>query len=313
MQTANYRNIATNLTSGNLTLLFPNGIIDNGKTLNMGVNPSNTDTVTINGKTYTFLTSLTTADGALLIGASAAASLFNLYSAVNMLAGSGSLYGSLTTAPSDFYAEKPLLTGTVMTFRPLVPNATLTVAEGLTNASNVWQESWNVFLGSGRVKKVIVSCPALATLDAAFEVWLLDAMVDATNAHQRGGDGHTREYLARMTAALTASRGVAGDPWINTASGSLPTDLSGCRTVWGPQRANQGGRDSGDVSAAVQRPFEFDLDVKCVGGIVLVAAPRAGLAAAAATPLDITVEYEPDVKGGDRRRQVANTLYAASL
>lgn len=313
MQTANYRNVATNLTSGNLALLFPNGIIDNGKTLNAGVNATNTDTVTINGKVYTFLSSLTTADGAVFIGATAAATLFNFYSAVMLLSGAGTLYGTLTTAPADFYAEKPLLTGTVMTFRPIAANGTLTVAEGMTNAANVWQESWNVFLGSGRVKKVIVSCPALATLDAAFEVWLLDAMIDATNAHQRGGDGHTREYLAKMTGALTASRGVAGDPWFNSASGTLPADLLGCRVVWGPQRANQGGRDSGDVSAAVQRPFEFDLDVKCVGGMVLVATPRANLTAAAATPLDITVEYEPDVKGGDRRRQVANAQYVPSL
>lgn len=304
MLALSYRNVATNLTANNLTLMFPGGIIDNGKTLNAGVNATNNDTVTINGKVYTFESSLTNVDGHVKIGADAVATMFNLYSAVMLLSGAGTLYAAATTAPSDFYAEKPLLTGTVMTFRPIAANGTLTVAEGMTNAANVWQEGWNVFLGAGRVTRVVASVPALATLDAAFELAIYDGIVDATNAKVKGGDGHTREYLARMAAALTATRGTEGDPVINTASSSFPTDLTGLRKVWGFQRINQGARDSGDVSAAVQRPFDLEIDVECVRGIVVAAVPRANLTAAAATPLDISIEYWPRILGGDRRRQV---------
>jgi len=62
-----------------------------------GTNVSNNDTVTINGKVYTFQTVLTNTDGHVFIGASADASLLNLLCAVNLAGTAGTQYAAATT------------------------------------------------------------------------------------------------------------------------------------------------------------------------------------------------------------------------
>jgi hypothetical protein len=59
--------------------------------------PANTETVTLNGKVYTFQTTLTDVDGNVLIGGSATATSNNLKAAVNLEAGGGSTYAASTT------------------------------------------------------------------------------------------------------------------------------------------------------------------------------------------------------------------------
>lgn len=59
--------------------------------------PNNTETVTVDGKVYTFQTVLTDVDGHVFIGASASASLDNLIAAITLAAGSGTLYAASTT------------------------------------------------------------------------------------------------------------------------------------------------------------------------------------------------------------------------
>lgn len=66
--------------------------------------PDDGDTVTIGAKTYTFKTTLTGAANEVLIGASAAAALDNLKSAVNASAGAGTTYGTGTTANASVVA-----------------------------------------------------------------------------------------------------------------------------------------------------------------------------------------------------------------
>lgn len=70
-----------------------------GTLTSTGTAPANDDTVTIGAKTYTYKTELTDPAEAneILIGASAAASLDNLKSAVNATAGAGTTYGTGTT------------------------------------------------------------------------------------------------------------------------------------------------------------------------------------------------------------------------
>lgn len=69
-----------------------------GETLTLTSNAANNETVVIDGKTYTFQTSLTNVDGNVLIGASASDSLDNLIAAINLAAGAGALYAAATTA-----------------------------------------------------------------------------------------------------------------------------------------------------------------------------------------------------------------------
>ena len=60
--------------------------------------PTNGATVTLGSKVYTFQTVLTNVDGNVFIGASLAITLANLLAAVNLSAGSGTLYAAATTA-----------------------------------------------------------------------------------------------------------------------------------------------------------------------------------------------------------------------
>jgi hypothetical protein len=87
-----------------------------GTLTSSGVNVSNGDTVTINGKVYTFQTVLTNVDGNVTIGASAAASLTNLFHAINNSGGvPGTDYAALTTPHPDVTATNPTATTVVVT------------------------------------------------------------------------------------------------------------------------------------------------------------------------------------------------------
>lgn len=72
-----------------------------GTLTSTGTAPANNDTVVIGSKTYTFKTTLTGAADEVLIGASAAAALDNIKSAINATAGAGTTYGTGTVAHSQ--------------------------------------------------------------------------------------------------------------------------------------------------------------------------------------------------------------------
>ena len=65
--------------------------------LTLTSNASDTETVTIDSKTYTFQTTLTDVDGNVLIGATPSDSLDNLIAAITLGAGAGTLYAASTT------------------------------------------------------------------------------------------------------------------------------------------------------------------------------------------------------------------------
>lgn len=75
-----------------------------GTLTSTGVAPSDGDTVTIDTTIYTYKTTLTGAAYEVLIGASAAAALDNLKSAINATAGAGTTYGTGTAAHPTVYA-----------------------------------------------------------------------------------------------------------------------------------------------------------------------------------------------------------------
>jgi hypothetical protein len=78
-------------------ITVPAGVAATG-VLSYAANVSNGDQITTGSKTYTYETALTNVDGNVLIGASASDSLDNLIAAINLGAGSGSLYAAATTA-----------------------------------------------------------------------------------------------------------------------------------------------------------------------------------------------------------------------
>lgn len=79
--------------------------------------PSDGDTVTIGSKTYTFKTTLGTADGEVLIGGSAANALSHLKEAVNLTGSPGTNYTTATTANTQVSAGT--LTATTLVFTAL--------------------------------------------------------------------------------------------------------------------------------------------------------------------------------------------------
>lgn len=122
------------------------GVASNGKgvcaaetLLLAGANPANGDTVTIDGKTYTFQTTLTDVDGNVLIGATVTASRDNLAAAINLDAGAGTLYASLTTLHPSVHA---IPSGTVNMIAEANDKGTagnsIAIAETFTDAMNQW-------------------------------------------------------------------------------------------------------------------------------------------------------------------------------
>lgn len=81
---------------GGYALTWPGGVLATG-VLTFTGNAANNETVTIGAKVYTFKTTLTSADGSVLVGATAADSIANLAAAINLDGGAGVLYGALTT------------------------------------------------------------------------------------------------------------------------------------------------------------------------------------------------------------------------
>lgn len=80
------------------------GTAATGTLTSTGVAPADGDTVTIGERTYTYKTALTGAADEVLIGASAAAALDNLKSAINGTAGAGTTYGTGTAAHEEVTA-----------------------------------------------------------------------------------------------------------------------------------------------------------------------------------------------------------------
>lgn len=97
---------------------------------------TDTQTVVCGGKTYTTQTSLTNVDGNVLIGANAAATLQNLYDAINLTGTAGTQYAAAMTANTGVKATAVTATTLVVTaLTPgLVGNLSATT-ETQTNAA----------------------------------------------------------------------------------------------------------------------------------------------------------------------------------
>jgi hypothetical protein len=106
-------------------------------TLTNTANFANNDTVTTGTKTYTFQTALTNVNGNVLIGASASASLDNLIAAINLGAGSGTVYAAATTA-NGFVSAAASAGDTMDVTALVVGSAGNTIATTETSANASW-------------------------------------------------------------------------------------------------------------------------------------------------------------------------------
>jgi len=136
-------------------------------TLTFGGNPLNTETITVGARTYTFQTALTNVNGNVLIGASAAASLANLFAAITLGAGSGVTYAAATVAHPTASASTPV--GSTMLAWALVGGV---AGNALASTSTVTLGTWSAVTLLGGVaataKTATLTSPsAVSGTDAA--------------------------------------------------------------------------------------------------------------------------------------------------
>jgi hypothetical protein len=120
---------------------------------------TDTQTVVVGGKTYTTQTTLTNVDGNVLIGANAAATLQNLYDAINLTGTAGTQYAAAMTINTRVKATA--VTATTLVVSALTPGEVgnlIASTETQTNAS--WGAA-TLASGSGNVNDFIVSVMAL--------------------------------------------------------------------------------------------------------------------------------------------------------
>lgn len=104
----------------------------------------NTQTVIVGGKTYTTLTTLTGADGEVLIGASAAATLQNLFDAINLTGTPGTQYAAAMTLNAQVRAKT--VSATVLVVESKVGGTVGNLIASTETQSNV---AWGAAVLSG--------------------------------------------------------------------------------------------------------------------------------------------------------------------
>lgn len=163
--------------------------------------PADGSTVVVDGKTYTFQTTLTNVDGHVAIGGSAAAALTNLKAAINLSAGAGTTYAAATTAHTTVSATT--LTATTLLLVALtagkVGNA-LTLSLGGTTHLSI---TAGTFAGGTEAISLVTIDGAGVTDWAAFQA--ASALTDASDATISTPDV-TLTFFSRVAVDVTGSQ-----------------------------------------------------------------------------------------------------------
>lgn len=125
---------------------------------------TDTQTVVVGGKTYTTQDTLTNVDGNVLIGANAAATLQNLYDAINLTGTAGTQYATAMTANTRVKATA--VTATTLVVSALTPGEVgnlIATTETQTNAA--WGAA-TLASGSGNINAFITSVIALNQINS---------------------------------------------------------------------------------------------------------------------------------------------------
>jgi len=137
--------------------------------LALATQPTANDTVVINGVTFTFVSSIGTAAGNVLIGADAAAAATNLTAAINKSAGAGTTYVEPAAADRKLLYNFSAVKGTNIVTVTAKGASYVTVSETLTAAADIWtaakQIQHNVFGRKGATDVVVQKYPNLEIKD----------------------------------------------------------------------------------------------------------------------------------------------------
>lgn len=214
--------------------------------------PSDGDTVTVDGITYTFRTALTNTVGApyeVLIGASAAAALDNIKSAVNASAGEGTTYGTGTLAHPTVTAEANANTTQEFTAKRFG-----TYANGFITVENSTHLAWDdTTLGGASAtpgvnavpNEVLIGADAAASLDN-----LKSAINDTGTEGTHYSTGTAANPLVTATTNADDSQIVAA---IDMAVGEdTSTTETATNASWGATTLASGVADQNAVNATAK-------------------------------------------------------------
>lgn len=123
-----------------------------------------TQTVVVGGKTYTTQTSLTNVDGNVLIGANAAATLQNLYDAINLTGTAGTQYATAMTLNGGVTATA--VTATTLVVKAKVPGSIGNAIPSTETQTNAAWGAATLASGSGDIGLWIASLLATTELGA---------------------------------------------------------------------------------------------------------------------------------------------------
>lgn len=232
--------------------LLLGGSVDSGAAaaatgvLTTTANLANTETVTIGGKTYTFQTVLTNVDGNVLVGASAAASITNLYNAINGTGGTpGTDYALSTTAHPTVKATAK--TTTTLTVTAIVGGSTgNSIAATETSANASWG---GATLAGGSDATHVFTSGASALPSMSIEVGNPDVPSFSTNFGVRANQikvALQRSGLLNATMSLIAQGETTP---AGTSAAGTPTSLLAQRFAQGSGQISLNGAALGSIVA----------------------------------------------------------------
>jgi hypothetical protein len=114
---------------------------------------TDTQTVVVGGKTYTTQTSLTNVDGNVAIGADAAATLQNLYDAINLTGTPGTQYAAAMTANTRVRASA--VTATTLTVKALTAGEVGNLIASTETQTNAAWGAATLASGAGNVSAFV--------------------------------------------------------------------------------------------------------------------------------------------------------------
>lgn len=178
-------------------------------------NVSNGDTVTIGSTVYTFQTTLTNVNGNVFIGASAAASLTNLFYAINASGGvAGTNYALATTANTQVVATNP--SGTTLVATAILAG---TAQNAIATTETAAQLSWAATTLGG-VGATSISTGGLADGDVNISTTAALTLTNLFRAINGTGGTPGADYNVSSPHALYVATNPSGTTVVITARGA---------------------------------------------------------------------------------------------
>ena len=237
--------------------------------------PTNGQTITVGGQTYTFVTALTGAANQVALGGSEAQAILNLQAAINGAAGgSGIAYGAGTVANASVSATA--VTGTTITLKALV-NGTAGNAIGYSSSGANWGAAGNLAGGVAGATVTVggqtyTFVNALSTTETANEVVATSEATGLTNlaaaVNGTGGNGYSANTTANTqvtagtstgtTLAFTASTpGTSGNFIATAATGAVPGTWGSVDFTGGTATGTAPSAAAGDTVTVGTQTYTF--------------------------------------------------------